>query len=547
MRRYNYFDDDPPEKEKSEFKSQFKIDIKSINLKKLDIKKFDAKTDIKKLAHIVKEKTDTIVHNEALQKKFSNAKTVSVSSDRKTVLLKLSAFVFFILAIIIFILIFNHSINLQNKKNHQYYADAGKVCTDCIIDHGISKFENLKSDEYGKDMARLTGLCYARQMDFDSDGNDELMLCYSDKNVYTLEIWSYVDKEFTKIYSDEANKTNDVKDGSWIAFYYHNNKYYICKSQPDTPEKVSFLALKGDKFKEGDSCDYDYKNNIYSIDGEINANDFETIKLSVISASKAERIVDTVLDNISQFNTISVSTLNRQKTEAQLKAAAYSEIIQNRIDRYGEAKVESDGSASYIDGLALVKLIDFNADGNEELLLVYRKMVKQRLENAYNGEYIVTEEPTYCIEVYSWNGSVTKKIFNRTSISNYMLDNDTNYILLKNNEKSVDICSNSYSYTNENNYTAASRIFTYGNDDFECTFSARQENSYGYKSYYLDGEYAYRSSFEDKAYQVPKFLNDSADFDKEKYTFIYFSGKNSSEFQSTVNETNKVITELENS
>ncbi len=540
MRRYNYFDDEPQEKEKSTFKPQFKIDIK-----KLDIKNRDAKSDLKKLAHIVKEKADTIAHSEALQERLGRVKAINENSYRRTILLKLSAFAFFIIAVLLFILIFNHSINLQNKKNQQYYTDAGKVCTDCIIDHGTSKIESLKSDEYGKDMARLTGLCYARQMDFDSDGNDELMICYSDKNIYTLEVWSYVDKKFTKIYSDEANKTNDVKDGSWIAFYYRNNKYYICKSSPDTPEKVSILALKGDKFKENDSCDYDYKNNIYSVDGEINANDFETIKLSVIKTSRAERTIDTVLDNISQFNTISVSTLNRQKTEEQLKASAYCEVIQNRLDRYGEAKVVNDGSASYIDGLALVKLVDFNADGNDELLLVYRKLVKQRLENTYNGEYVVTEEPTYCIEVYSWNGSVTKKIFSRSSISNYMLDNDTNYIMLKSNEKSVDICSNSYSYRNEYNYTAASRIFTYSNEGFDCTFSARQENSYGYKSYYLDGEYVYRSSFEDEAYQIPKFLDDSADFDKEKYTFVYFSGKNSNGFQTTVNETNNTITELE--
>lgn len=552
MRKYNYFDDDDEIKQR-----------KKINIPKIDfgVILFVISSLAKGIAQLIKSKRSASVTNiENVDNDNMVDKSISVPrpsfndilSKIKTgllpklnvVFLKFSAFIFFIIVIFVFVLVFNHSIESQNTKNKQYYADAGSVCTECINKYGTPKIENLKSEDYGKDMTCITGLCYARQMDFDSDGNDELMLCYRNKSVYTLEIWSYVDKQFTKIYSDEANKTNDIKDGNWIAFYYHNNNYYICKSAVDTPEKVSLLQLRKGEFKESASCDYDYKNNIYSINGKICANDFETIKLSVIKASKAERIVDTALENISGFDTVSVSTLNKQKTDAQLKAEAYSQIIEKRIEQYGESKLISDESSAYIDGVALAKLIDFNGDENDELLLVYRKMIKKRLENAYNNEYIVTEEPSYYIEVYSWNGLTANKIFSRDSISNYMLDNSTNYIILKKNEKSVQICCNSYDYTNEYNYLASSKIFTYDGNGFDSTFSAKQECSYGYKNYYLDNEYTYRSTFENEAYKVPKFLNDNGEFDNQVYSFIYVSGNNKDGLQNTVNETIKTISEL---
>lgn len=527
MSRYNYFDDYP---EKFESDNNSKINT-GLNI------------DFNKAAGVIKQQTKSFIKNNPL----GALKEIIVLPNLRSVFLKLIAFVLFVIAILIFIIAFSHSINSQNEKNQKFYTDAGKVCTEYITEYGTAKTESLKSDEYGKGMTALTGLCYARQMDFNSDGNDELMLCYNNRNIYTLEVWGYVDDEFTKLYSEEANKTQDKKDGSWIAFYYKNNKYYICKSTPEKPTEVALLALKGDTFKQSSSCDYDYKNNIYSVKGEINAQDFETIKLSVIKSSKAEQIIDIMTSNIESFNTVSISAINSQKTESQLKADAYYKIIDGRNERFGKAKVVKDGSNSYIDGLALVKLVDFDGDDNEELLLVYRKMVKQRSTNAYSGESIVIETPTYCMEVYSWNGAVTQKVFSVDSISNYMNNSSINYIILKNNDKSVDICSNSYSYVDEYNYTASSRIYKYKDNRFNSAFSAREENSYGYKNYYLDGKYSYRSDFNNRAFEVPKFLNDDGDYDKTKYNMIYFAGSINDDFENTVNDTVKTIGELNKS
>ncbi|MCH5321403.1 MAG: hypothetical protein J1E36_06540 [Eubacterium sp.] len=525
MRKYNYFDDEPEV-------------IESKN-KKIIIPRIDFSS----LAESIKRSSKAIAHGEALQE----VKELNSMPNLKKLALKLLAFVLFIIFIVVFILIFSHSISSQNKKNALFYTDAGKVCTDYITNYGSVKWESMDSDTYGKDMARLTGLCYARQMDFDNDGSDELMLVYNNKNIYTLEVWSYVKKEFVKVYSHEANSTEDVKDGSWIGLYHQSNKYYICKSEKNEPEKVNLYALKKDTFSKTSSCDYDYKNNIYSVNGKINAQDFETIKFSVIKSSRAEAISETVIANIDSFHTVSIIELENQKTPEQLKAAAYYEVIENRNNMYGKAKVKAENGKSYIDGVGLVKLVDFNNDGNDELFIVYRKKIKQSATNYYTGEAIIIEEPTYCMEVYSWNGTLAKKIFSKDSISNLLYDNDTNYVMLQNSKNSVDICTNFYTYKSNYTYTASSRIYSLKEEEFEPIFNVKLVSEYGYKSYYINNEYTYRSTFEDKAYRVPMFLDDDGEYDKEKYTVVYLSGDKKENLNTVVNNTIKAIESLNSS
>lgn len=510
MSKYNYFDDDPNEL----------IPKKS---KKLNINK-------------VKNGIEDFVHGNA----FESVKLIRELPNLRIKFFKLMAFVLFVVAIFGFIIAFSHTISSQNKKLDKFYTDAGNVCTNCITDYGVTKWEPLDSDEYGSGMARLTGLCYARQMDFDNDGSSELMICYNNKNIYYLEVWGYHGKEFVKFYSEEANSSDDILDGSWISFFHKNNKYYICKSAPEDPSKVEILALKGDTFKKDSSVDYDYKNNIYSIKGKINATDFETIKLSVIKTSKAEVIVETVSENIESFSNVSISTMIT-KTDEELKNEAYYNVIESRNEKYGKASIEDGPDGKYINGLAVVDLVDFDGDGNDELMIIYRKLVKESATNYYTGDYITIEKPTYCMEVYSWNGSVATKVFSRDSISNYLNDSSVNYVLLKTSSDSTEICFNSYSYTDSYNYSASSRIFKYTDNEFESIFFARRETSYGYNSYYIDGERVYNSTFDEHAYQVPKFLNDDETYDENSYKFYYVAGSIDGNFDATISSTIKTI------
>lgn len=521
MKRYNYFDDDPEELEPKRRIVNLDFDIRSVG-------------------NSIKQRFEYLAHGDVLD----DFKQIREMPNLTALFLKVLAFVLFLVFVAVIIISFSHTISAQNKKTDKFNKDAGKICSSYITEYGAAKPERLDSTVYGKDMARVTGLCYARQMDFNNDGSPELMLCYNDGSIYVLEVWGYVGKDFTRLYSEEANSTDNIKDGAWIAFYYKNNKYYICKSKKATPKKVELYALKGDKFKKSSSCDYDYKDNIYSVRGKINADDFETIKLSVIKSSKAEHIVDVATENIDSFGTISMSYLNSKKSDAQLRAEAYYSIIDSRHEKYGKAKVENGEDGKYIDGVALVKLVDFDADSNEELLLVYRKMVKEAATNYYTGERITIEEPAYCVEVYSWNGTVAKKILSKGDVSNYLEQDDVNYIMLNRSEKGpIRICTNTYTWRTGHSFTASSKIYALEKDGFDVKYNARLEDEYGYREYYLDGDYTYRSTFVEKGYEVPKFMNDSEKCD-DSFELIYFSGEDENSFNKTVDNTVKEIQKL---
>lgn len=524
--KYNYFDDDDENlrREKENIFSK-------ISLKNFDFEKFNRNA---------RNKAEEIIHGGTL----SELSELKELPNLQRLALKLLAFILFIVAIIIFILCFSHTIQSQKEKNDLFYADAGKVCTDYITNYGTIKAEPLDEELYGEDKARLTGLCYARQMDFDNDGSDELMICYHNKNIYYLEIWGYSGKDFIKLYSEEANHTEDANDGYWVGFYHKSNKYYICKSAVDTPDAVELLALKGDKFKKSSQCDYDYKNNIYSVKGKINAQDFETIKLSVIKSSRAEVLIDTVTANIDSFSTVSVAALESAKSNEQLKAEAYYEIVERRNTQYGKAEVITKEGKSYIDGVAYVSLVDFDNDGNEELFIVYRKQIKHSATNAYNGNFIIIEEPTYCMEVYNWNGAVAKKIFSKDSISSFLDDEDINYVMLKKSDNKTEICTNTYSFATSYTYSATSKIYSLEDETFETVYNARMEYDYGYRQYYLDGEYTYKSEFEDKGYEVPLFLDDEGSYDNSIYSVTFLSGDKGADFDNVVNNTVDTIQKL---
>lgn len=525
MKKYNYFDD-PPERETGSDKNNGES-------KKLNV-------DFKKLFTQMKSTIDDFVHGEALDgiKKLREKPSLQIR------FMRLLAFALFVIFICVIVIMFSHTINSQNKKNERFCSDAGRVCSEYISEYGATKWELMDSTVFGEDTARMLGLCYARQMDFDNDGKDELMVCYNDKNVYYMDIWSYIGKEFTKVYSQPLNSTQDELDGSWAGLYRKNNKYYICQSHRDDASKVELHALRGDSFSKTSQCDYDYKNNIYSVKGKINAQDFETIKLSVIKASKAEEISETVIGNIESFSDVSIASIENQKSDEQKKAEAYYEIVEKRNQKYGQAKVVTNAGKSFIDGVAMVKLIDFDTDSNDELFIVYRKMLKQSATNAYSGEPITIEQPTYCMEVYSWNGTVANKIFSRDSISNLLNDKNSNYVLLQTNGKKTNICTNTYSFVSSNNYTAVSRIFEMKDGEFETIHNAKIVNEYGWKQYYLNDERSWESQFRNTGYKVAMFMDDNDSVDNSEYSMTYLSGDKGGGFDSVVSSTVKSIQSL---
>ena len=136
MRKYNYFDDEPEELEPK--------------------KSIIPKIDLEDIAFRVRDAFDGIAHGEPVER----LKELRELPNLKGAALKLIAFALFIVTLIVFILVFSHTISSQNKKNELFYTDAGKVCTDYITEYGSVKWETMDKNTYGKNMARMTGFCY---------------------------------------------------------------------------------------------------------------------------------------------------------------------------------------------------------------------------------------------------------------------------------------------------------------------------------------------------------------------------------------------------
>ena len=525
MRKYNYFDDEQENNSNDFFDtlSQLRSKIKA-----------------EEVEESIKHRLEEIAHGEAAQE-------IKNSPEKQIKALWLCVAVLLLLALIIFIIAFSHSVKSDVRKTERFEKDAGEVCLNYITEYGAAKWEALDEAKFGENQARLLGLCYVREMDFDNDGTLELMLCYNNKNVYYLEVWGYSGKDFVQFYSDEANSTESERDGSRVGFYRKNNKYYICKTDKSKPDKVKLYALKGDKFKQKGTCSYDFSTDTYSIKGKDNSEDFETIKLSVFRKSKADIIVELVTDNIDSFGNITAAALSQKKPDSELKAQAYYDIIKKKNEKYSEAEIKSEDGYSYIDGLALVRLIDFDGDGNEELFIAYRRYKSMSKYDNYSGEYIYYDVPMYGMEVYRWNGTAANRIFSKDSISGCLDDENENvfYVLMRTGEKTTHICNNTYSFENGYSYTASSKIYRLKNEKFDTIYSAKLVNNYGYKQYYVDNERLYNSyEFEEKGHRVPFFLNDDDTYDKSKYSLTYLSGREEEKFAEIVNQTVKTIQQI---
>ncbi len=440
---------------------------------------------------------------------------------------KAVAGVMFVFSVIICIGIIAGRMSSANSRIERYYADAGVVCTNIINEYGSCKIE--AADRYlNNNLWRFTGLSYARQIDFNRDGDDELIVAYNDSGDYSVEIWGYDGGDFVKLYSENANSlgSNDSA-GDWITILHRSGKYYIGKITDEENGIMGFLQLRGKKFKETDiTCEYDAINDIYAVEGRLNTTDFETIKLSHISASKAEKIQNTVLSNLDMFNAGESNVEAPPQTEEDLKKDAYLAVIEKHNETYGEAEYVSDSGLCYAAGTAVVDLIDFNADGNDELLIISRRN-KNVSRDDENGEWVMVKEPEYYMEIYAWNGTSANVIYENEGLSSYQnKGNSETFYILQNDGGKVNVCTNSYVYGNRSSLQkASSRIIKMNSEGaFETSYLAVITNNYGYSTYTIDGERVYRSEFKKSGYAVPYFCNED-DYNKSEFTVTFLQGR----------------------
>ncbi len=527
--KYNYFDDD------AEY-----------------LDKRRAKKDARLLA---KKNAEAALQNAAnsaagVLKKLSrgkvNVKSVSIPYIKNTrLIIGFRAAVGILLAasVVLTGVFFYSDLRSSNKAQQQFRQDAGSVCSKLISAYGVCKTMPLEEEE----QYQLTGLSYVRQMDFDSNGESELLVAYLDGGEYKVEVWGYSGSDFSKLYDGSANTFSDV-NGSRLTVYSHGGKYYIGEIGEDG-KTMQLSTLSFGKFKSSRECEYDAVNDIYAIKGEINTENFETVSFSYISANRAELLAERVSSNLAEFDTSQAVLRQSQKSDSELMKEAYYSVVEDLNTKYGKASYDSESDICYGAGLCTVRLIDFNNDGTDELLAVFRYDKKVSAENE-SGEHVLEEEPDYRLEVYAWNGSTAVRAFDSDGVSTMQeKDDDSRFYILQKDGEKTNICRNSYSYSAKTArvWSGTSRISAQnGSGIFEPIFTANAESDYGYMTYMINGERSYRRDFEKNGCVVPYFCGSNTDYDDSEFEIRWLQGDSSkgSDIRDMISETQKTIREL---
>lgn len=542
MSRYNYFDDDDIIEEDGNVSLRDRHGADKIKaIAKAVGKRFD--NSAKKAANSIKKDIMLARSYASADAQDFEEQEYKIYKSKKRIVVILSVFLtVLVFAVMIFATV--HSINAENKRIKEFNTNAGTVCADYIAKYGNCNYENL-FDRYGVSGYRMNGLCYVREIDFDNDNVSELLICYFDGNQYHTEVYGYNrEKKFVPLYKGTAAQGKSEKEDVWITIYTHNSKYYIGEHTGKDLSKVSLFTRRGDEFEKKQDCTYDAITQEFTVKKKIDVSSFERIKLSVLGEQKANMITEIVSNTVDKFT----DKTGKSVVSGEVGGinSAYSKVVQSYINKYGMPKyIEKDG-ISYIDGLAAAELIDFDGDGTNELLLSYRREVMARGEDN-RGNYIATSKYQYYVDIYQYNGSGAKLIFQRDDVSVSLNDTDEKYFVIKALNGKKYYCSNSFSNTEYGRKIyAASSIYRLGKDGFTEKFKASYATEYGYTKYYINSERVYsKSEFDSKGYEVALF-NGSDDYDSSVFsvTHLQCKTKDAGDMENQVEKTNAVIASL---
>ena len=527
MKKYNYFDDDIDESEETEgsnVKNKRKINKKpKSNSEKIE----DLKALGKKILPAVKYIISVIGVNLILFGKSVFRFLTSKTKKKSAV-----AIGFFAVFLTVVIIVTTVSISItassdkQNTNDRHFATSAYEICLEYNEKYGIANYKYMNS-EYNVKGCMLTGLCIAREIDFNNDGISELLLGYNDNDEYNVEVWGFHGKEFKQFYSGKPIQRSDRELDVWFGIYSDDKDYCIAEHSGDNAEEVTVLKLSGDTFKKKTTCEYDESSLTYTMHRKNVTDDFEKIRFAVLRESTAANTVDSTLTTI---DALSQKAVKNDKGEVSDNAdsetqnpmySAYDSIIEDYNNEYGKSELVTDTKMPEVSGLAAVELIDFNDDGNEELMLIYQKEVSER-ETDKSGDYVSVSKIKYFCDIYSYNGDKAVLVYQNEGLSNYMDDTDAVYMLIENDGDEKKLCFNNFSYTEKsNNMKAVSKIVAFNGERFEIENKYVVTKEYGYYKFSINGESSYRSKFtESGGYSAP-FFDGTRTYDSSQWQIIY--------------------------
>lgn len=291
-------------------------------------------------------------------------------------------------------------LNISSKGGSARYQAYYDLCMEYQRKHGAPGHRKWA----GEDSYDLTGLCAVKLMDFDGDGNEELLLGYADQAPgvqYAYEVWAWQENKLVQVLEPTRSMYNNG-EGAWIQTVVKDGKIYLHGYSYD--EFIEqYLCMKDGKF----TAEYQIECDFVSPTVKLNGKDVDTtvwhdledefgwyaegglqyrddqkgsinIPLGFVKESETNAVLEmtqTTLETLKERGT-------KKSTKDAEQRQAYYDLCMKYQEKYGRPgyKDISDEFASDtwerwetvgLTGLCVVELIDFNNDGNQELVLGY--------------------------------------------------------------------------------------------------------------------------------------------------------------------------------
>lgn len=285
----------------------------------------------------------------------------------------------------------------ETQTKDKMYAAYLKEVKALINTYGGGK---IVDDTSGNSSYKMTGLCYAKLIDFDNDGNEELLCVYGP----TKDGDGYEKPYYMKVFGYDGNKVNSLFESGAFFFNYtdwsHRIAYcedngqtlLLTRKNPQTFEIYEWSELSGNEFKVvksiSDFNESDPGNIKYTVDNkEVSKADFDK-QLSewknkqtyIIFNSNSKEILES---NISETNN-TLKTLGFVEDEWR---TLYKNMLNNELKNLNNV-------------FTYFNLYDVNNDGVPELFVK-----RQDGRSNYEDHYTVINDEVVEIAHGEYNGS----------------------------------------------------------------------------------------------------------------------------------------------
>ena len=266
----------------------------------------------------------------------------------------------------------------------------------------------VQDDNFTPTTYCLGGLGVVRLIDFDKDGQDELVTIgyqedHSHAPRYILSIYTFDGEKAVNVYSDclcrDIHPSDFIGKVSCLGFNYYDagDSYRILTQN----KQLSYYDLEWSELQQGKIISVQTISQLFNtttqqFDYKINGNIVSESEFNKTADELKKKTIDIQCSGSS--STTMQSVLNETESVLQRigytmntseeRYRAYREKVEELIAKYGKPFINNNAYG----GTAIVKLIDFDDDGNEELYCAYSEKIgwvdQQEIFEFENGKAV---------------------------------------------------------------------------------------------------------------------------------------------------------------